>query len=71
MVEIKTDTALEMMREAGRVVAHALAAARAAAAVEFACASSTKSPAPFSPRPGHALRSSATSPPSPPFPSPP
>src|SRR5688500_14916114 len=33
MVEIKTDTALETMREAGRVVAHALAAARAAAAV--------------------------------------
>lgn len=33
MVEIKTDTALEAMREAGRVVAHALAAARAAAAV--------------------------------------
>lgn len=33
MVEIKTDTALEGMREAGRVVAHALEAARAAAAV--------------------------------------
>ena len=33
MVEIKTDTALEMMREAGRVVAPALAAVRAAAAV--------------------------------------
>ncbi|MEV4614257.1 type I methionyl aminopeptidase [Kitasatospora sp. NPDC049258] len=33
MVEIKTDTALEAMREAGRVVARALAAARAAAAV--------------------------------------
>ncbi|WP_371484058.1 type I methionyl aminopeptidase [Kitasatospora sp. NBC_00315] len=33
MVEIKTDTALDMMREAGRVVAHALAAAREAAAV--------------------------------------
>ena len=33
MVEIKTDTALESMREAGRVVAHALAAVRAAAAV--------------------------------------
>ncbi|MEV6393440.1 type I methionyl aminopeptidase [Streptomyces sp. NPDC051907] len=33
MVEIKTDTALETMREAGRVVAHALAAAHAAAAV--------------------------------------
>lgn len=33
MVEIKTDTALGAMREAGRVVAHALAAARAAAAV--------------------------------------
>ncbi|MFF4745958.1 type I methionyl aminopeptidase [Streptomyces sp. NPDC001268] len=33
MVEIKTDTALEAMREAGRVVAHVLAAARAAAAV--------------------------------------
>ena len=33
MVEIKTDTALEAMREAGRVGAHALAAARAAAAV--------------------------------------
>jgi methionyl aminopeptidase len=33
MVEIKTDAALEAMREAGRVVAHALAAARAAAAV--------------------------------------
>ncbi|MTE17762.1 type I methionyl aminopeptidase [Streptomyces sp. TRM43335] len=33
MVEIKTDTALEAMREAGRVVAHALAAVRAAAAV--------------------------------------
>ncbi|GAA4668914.1 type I methionyl aminopeptidase [Streptomyces chumphonensis] len=33
MVEIKTDTALEAMREAGRVVAHALAAARAAASV--------------------------------------
>ena len=33
MVEIKTDTALETMREAGRVVALALAAARAAAAV--------------------------------------
>jgi len=33
MVEIKTDRALEAMREAGRVVAHALEAARAAAAV--------------------------------------
>ncbi|ASN22749.1 type I methionyl aminopeptidase [Streptomyces pluripotens] len=33
MVEIKTDTALEAMREAGRVVAHALAAARTASAV--------------------------------------
>lgn len=33
MVEIKTDTALEAMREAGRVVAHALAAVREAAAV--------------------------------------
>ncbi|HEY3483575.1 MAG TPA: type I methionyl aminopeptidase [Streptomyces sp.] len=33
MVEIKTDTALEAMREAGRVVAHALAAARETAAV--------------------------------------
>ncbi|MBY8878449.1 type I methionyl aminopeptidase [Actinacidiphila acidipaludis] len=33
MVEIKTDAALEKMREAGRVVAHALEAARAAAAV--------------------------------------
>ncbi|MFC1417977.1 type I methionyl aminopeptidase [Streptacidiphilus cavernicola] len=33
MVEIKTDTALEAMREAGRVVAHALAATREAAAV--------------------------------------
>ena len=33
MVEIKTDTALEAMREAGRVVAQALAAVRAAAAV--------------------------------------
>ncbi|GAA2743692.1 type I methionyl aminopeptidase [Kitasatospora cinereorecta] len=33
MVEIKSDTALEAMREAGRVVARALAAARAAAAV--------------------------------------
>ncbi|MFC1434528.1 type I methionyl aminopeptidase [Streptacidiphilus sp. N1-3] len=33
MVEIKTDTALDAMREAGRVVARALAAARAAAAV--------------------------------------
>ena len=33
MVELKTDKALEAMREAGRVVAHALAAVRAAAAV--------------------------------------
>ena len=33
MVEIKTDTALEAMREAGRVVAHALAAVRETAAV--------------------------------------
>src|SRR5499427_1701884 len=33
MVELKTDTALDAMREAGRVVAHALAAAREAAAV--------------------------------------
>ncbi|WP_037608501.1 type I methionyl aminopeptidase [Streptacidiphilus rugosus] len=33
MVEFKTDTALEAMREAGRVVANALAAVRAAAAV--------------------------------------
>ncbi|WP_333771808.1 type I methionyl aminopeptidase [Streptomyces sp. IBSBF 2435] len=33
MVEIKTDTALDAMREAGRVVARALAAAEAAAAV--------------------------------------
>src|SRR4051812_25720891 len=33
MVEIKTDTALETMREAGRVVAQALAAARRSAAV--------------------------------------
>jgi methionyl aminopeptidase len=33
MVEIKTDAALEAMREAGRVVANALAAARAAAGV--------------------------------------
>ncbi|MGK5629340.1 type I methionyl aminopeptidase [Streptomyces sp. URMC 123] len=33
MVEIKTDTALEAMREAGRVVAHALAAVREAAGV--------------------------------------
>ncbi|KNE83760.1 MULTISPECIES: type I methionyl aminopeptidase [Streptomyces] len=33
MVEIKTDTALEAMREAGRVVAQALAAARDAAGV--------------------------------------
>lgn len=33
MVEIKTDAALEAMREAGRVVAHTLAAVRAAAAV--------------------------------------
>lgn len=33
MVEIKTDAALEAMREAGRVVAHALAAAKEAAAV--------------------------------------
>ncbi|MFG2888382.1 type I methionyl aminopeptidase [Streptomyces sp. NPDC048248] len=33
MVEIKTDAALEAMREAGRVVAHALAAAREAAGV--------------------------------------
>ncbi|MEV6006276.1 type I methionyl aminopeptidase [Streptomyces sp. NPDC051976] len=33
MVEIKTDTALESMREAGRVVAQALAAARETAAV--------------------------------------
>ncbi|POX58434.1 type I methionyl aminopeptidase [Streptomyces sp. Ru62] len=33
MVEIKTDTALDAMREAGRVVAHALAAVREAADV--------------------------------------
>lgn len=33
MVEIKTDTALDAMREAGRVVAQALAAAREAAGV--------------------------------------
>ena len=33
MVELKTDVALDAMREAGRVVAHALAAAREAAAV--------------------------------------
>jgi methionyl aminopeptidase len=33
VVELKTDTALEAMREAGRVVAHALAAVRDAAAV--------------------------------------
>jgi methionyl aminopeptidase len=33
MVEIKTDAALEAMREAGRVVAHALATVRAEAAV--------------------------------------
>jgi methionyl aminopeptidase len=33
MVEIKNDAALDAMREAGRVVAHALAAAREAAAV--------------------------------------
>lgn len=33
MVELKVDTALEAMREAGRVVAHALAAARDAAGV--------------------------------------
>ncbi|GHG52780.1 type I methionyl aminopeptidase [Streptomyces griseocarneus] len=33
MVEIKTDAALEAMREAGRVVAHALAAVREAAGV--------------------------------------
>ncbi|GAA3076611.1 hypothetical protein GCM10020000_72570 [Streptomyces olivoverticillatus] len=33
MVEIKTDAALEAMREAGRVVAHALAAAEKAAGV--------------------------------------
>jgi methionyl aminopeptidase len=33
MVEIKTDTALEAMREAGRVVAHTLAAVRQTAAV--------------------------------------
>ncbi|MDK1472357.1 type I methionyl aminopeptidase [Streptomyces sp. 549] len=33
MVEIKTDTALDAMREAGRVVAHALAAAKEAAKV--------------------------------------
>ncbi|MEU6083314.1 type I methionyl aminopeptidase [Streptomyces sp. NPDC047108] len=33
MVEIKSDAALEAMREAGRVVAHALAAARKAAEV--------------------------------------
>ena len=33
MVEIKTDAALETMREAGRVVAHALEAVRTAAAV--------------------------------------
>ncbi|MBO8193900.1 M24 family metallopeptidase, partial [Streptomyces oryzae] len=33
MVEIKTESALEAMREAGRVVAQALAAAREAAAV--------------------------------------
>lgn len=33
MVEIKTDTALDAMREAGRVVANALAAAREAAGV--------------------------------------
>ncbi|WP_055589676.1 type I methionyl aminopeptidase [Peterkaempfera griseoplana] len=33
MVEIKTDTALEAMREAGRIVARALAAVRAAAGV--------------------------------------
>jgi methionyl aminopeptidase len=36
MVEIKTDTALEAMREAGRVVAHMLAAVRNAAAVGVA-----------------------------------
>src|SRR6476620_3674535 len=33
MVELKTDAALESMREAGRVVAHALAAVRETAAV--------------------------------------
>ena len=33
MVEIKTDSAIDAMREAGRVVAHALAAAQATAAV--------------------------------------
>jgi methionyl aminopeptidase len=33
VVEIKTDTDLETMREAGRVVAQALAAARQSAAV--------------------------------------
>src|ERR1700752_5388252 len=33
MVELKTDAALESMREAGRVVAHALAAVREPAAV--------------------------------------
>ena len=33
MVELKTDAALDAMREAGRVVAHALTAAREAAAV--------------------------------------
>ena len=33
MVEIKTDAALDAMREAGRVVAGALAAAKAAAGV--------------------------------------
>jgi methionyl aminopeptidase len=33
MVELKTDTSLEAMREAGRIVAHALAAVREAAGV--------------------------------------
>ncbi|MGF7239332.1 MAG: type I methionyl aminopeptidase [Frankia sp.] len=33
MVELKTDTAIDAMREAGRVVAHALAAAQTAATV--------------------------------------
>lgn len=64
MVEIKTDTALEAMREAGRVVAQALAASRDAAAVGVRMRELDEAARTVLTKAGARSRSSDTSPPS-------
>lgn len=66
MVEIKTDAALDAMREAGRVVARALAAVREAAGVGVSLKELDDAARTVLAEAGARSPSSATGPPSPP-----